>query len=76
MFKYARLEPYPDCTGFAIIEHRTNRHVGEVIRKKQGGYEVYIRGRLIGEGSSSWEACYLADNYLAHVGSPQKKRKR
>lgn len=76
MFKFAKLEPYPDCTGFAIIELCTNRPVGEVTRLKEGGYDVIIRGKLIGQASISWEACSIADRYLATVGSPQKKRKR
>lgn len=75
MFKYARLEKYPDCNGFQIIDRRVNRPVGEVIRKKEGGYEVYIRSQLIGEASISWQACYIADKHLSTVGSPQKKRK-
>lgn len=75
MFKYAKLLPYTDCTGFAIIDLRTNRHVGEVVRKKKGGYEVFVRKQLIGEASISWEACSIADRYLSSVGSPQKKRK-
>jgi hypothetical protein len=68
--------PYPDCTGFKIIDERTNRPVGEVVRRKEGGYEVYIRGKLIDQASISWQACYIAEQYLASVGSPQKKRKK
>ena len=76
MFKYARLEPYADCSGFKIFDRRTERHVGEVTRLKEGGYNVTIRGNLVGQASISWQACYIADQYLASVGSPQKKRKK
>ena len=76
MFKYARLVPYHDCNGFKIIDLRADRQVGEVMRRKKGGYEVYIRGKLIGEASISWEACYVADKYLSAVGSPRKIRKK
>ena len=75
MFKYAKLEPNPDSTGFKIFDRRTNRHVGEVIRKMEGGYVVCIRGKLVGEASISWQACSIADKYLSLVGSPKKNRK-
>ena len=75
MFKFAKLEPYPDCNGFKIIDRRINRPVGEVIRKKEGGYDVFIRGQLIGAASISWQACSIADKYLSLVGSPKKNRK-
>jgi hypothetical protein len=76
MFKYAQLKPYPNGNGFQILDQRINRPVGEVVRRKEGGYEVYIRGKLIGEASISWQACYIADGYLSSIGSPQKKRKK
>ena len=76
MFKYARLEPYADCSGFKIFDRRTERQVGEVIRVKDGGYNIIIRGQVIGEASISWQACSIADRYLASAGSPQKKRKK
>jgi hypothetical protein len=76
MFKIAKLHPNPDNNGFQILDRRINRPVGEVLRRKEGGYEVYIRGKLIGEASISWQACYIADQYLSKIGSPQKKRKK
>ncbi len=76
MFKFAKLETYPDCNGLKIFDQRTNRHVGDVVRKKGGGYNVIVRGKLVGQASISWQACYIADGYLSSIGSPQKKRKK
>lgn len=73
MFKYAKLITSHNDNGFKIIDRRTNRTVGEVLCKKDGGYAVYIRGQLIGEAIIILQACYLADKYLAKAGSPQKK---
>ena len=76
MFKYARLEQQEDCNGFKVIDMITNRQVGIICRKKEGGWDVFIRGQLIGNARITWQACYIADQYLSSAGSPQKKRKK
>jgi len=76
MFKIAELHPNPDNNGFQIVDKRTNRQVGNVCHKKEGGWDIYIRGQLIGTARITWQACYIADLYLASVGSPKKKRKK
>jgi len=76
MFKFARLVPYPDWSGFSIIDRRTGETVGEARRRPQGGYDIHIHGKHIGTAHIGWEASYLADRYLRSVGSPRKKRKK
>lgn len=76
MFKIAKLISGNTCNDWVIVDKRTNRQVGNLCHKKEGGLEIFIRGQLIGQARITWEACYLADKYLAEAGSIQKKRKK
>jgi hypothetical protein len=65
MFKFASVIPLAGTNNFIVVDRRTGRQVGEIIRVK-GQYEVWIRGRLIGTKSVYPAAVKLADDHLAN----------